>query len=97
MSDEKRKYEAVIVLNIKGDDGVDKLVKNVEKEMEGEGAKMDRIDQLGKKEFAYNARKQASGFYVNYYFEAAPNTITKIKEKLDLNSDIYLQHYQLAS
>tara|TARA_R110002096_G_scaffold4493_6_gene20796 strand:- start:6489 stop:6782 length:294 start_codon:yes stop_codon:yes gene_type:complete len=97
MSDEKKKYEAVIVLNIQGEDGIEKLVKTVEKEMEGEGAKMDRIDQLGKKEFAYNARKQASGYYVNYYFEAAPTTISKIKTKLDLNTDIYLQHYQVAS
>ena len=96
MSEEKRNYEAVIVLNIQGEDGVDDLISSVGKEIEAEGAKLDKIDKLGKKTFAYNARKQASGYYVNYHFAAAPDAINKVREKLTLNNSIYLQHYQLA-
>lgn len=97
MSDENRKYEAVIVLNIQGEDGVDALISSVGKEIEAEGAKLDKVDKLGKKTFAYNARKQASGYYVNYHFAAAPAAVRKVRERLTLNTSIYLQHYQLAS
>lgn len=94
MSEERRKYEAVIVLNLQGEEGVDDLISSVGRDMESEGAKLDRVDRMGKREFAYNARKQASGFFVNYHFEAAPDIVAKLEERLRLNTSIYLQYYQ---
>ena len=69
----------------------------VAKEMEGQGAKMDEIKQLGRKKFAYNARQVEGGHYVNYIFEAAPEAIVKIQSALALNTSIYMQHYQRIS
>jgi len=90
-----RKYEGLIVLNSQGqEDSLNDLVSAVAKEMEAEGAKMDEIQQLGRKKFAYNARQVDGGHYVNFIFEAAPEAIEKIQAKLDLNDGIYLQHYQ---
>ncbi len=93
MSDETRTYEAVIVLNIRSEEGVDEKISDVGRELEDEGATLDKIDKIGKRDFAYNARHQASGYYVNYYFKAAPSTIEKIRTRLNLNTDIYLQQY----
>ncbi len=90
-----RKYEGLIVLNPKGqDDGLNELVSSVAKEMEGSGAKMDEIQQLGRRKFAYNARHLDGGHYVNYIFEAEPADIEKIQSALSLNDSVYLQHYQ---
>jgi small subunit ribosomal protein S6 len=90
-----RKYEGLIVLNSQGqEDSINDLVTSVAKEMEGKGAKMDEIQQLGRKKFAYNARHLEGGHYVNYIFEAEPADIEKIQEELNLNTSIYLQHYQ---
>ena len=90
-----RKYESLIVLNTKGnEDSVDELVGAVAKEMESEGAKLDEIKQLGKRKFAYNARHLDSGHYVNYIFEADPQQVQNIQNKLKLNSLVHLQHYQ---
>lgn len=94
MSEDRRKYEAVIVLNLHGEEGVDDLISAVGQDMEAEGARLDRIDRMGRKQFAYNARKQGTGFYVNYHFEAAPGAIAKLEERLRLNTSIYLQYYQ---
>ncbi|MFT5470711.1 MAG: small subunit ribosomal protein S6 [Verrucomicrobiales bacterium] len=94
MSDESRKYEAIIVLNMQSEEGVDELVSSVGKEMEEEGAKLDSIEKIGKKTFAYNARKQASGYYVNYFFAGGADIVDKVRERLTLNKSIYLQHYQ---
>jgi small subunit ribosomal protein S6 len=90
-----RKYEGLIVLNSHGQqDGLNDLVTSVAKEMEGNGAKMDEIQQLGRRKFAYNARHLDGGHYVNYIFEAEPADIEKIQSKLSLNDSVYLQHYQ---
>lgn len=90
-----RKYEGLIVLNSHGQqDGLNDLVTSVAKEMEGIGAKMDEIQQLGRRKFAYNARHLDGGHYVNYIFEAEPADIEKIQSKLSLNNSVYLQHYQ---
>lgn len=97
MSEERRKYEAVIVLNLHGEEGVDDMINSVGREMEAEGVKLDRVDKIGKKQFAYNARKQAAGYYVNYHFEAQPDAVAKVEERLQLNTSIYLQYYQRAN
>ena len=90
-----RKYEGLIVLNTKGqEDSINDLVSSVAKEMETVGAKMDEIQQLGRRKFAYNARHLEGGHYINYIFEAAPNEIEQIQSKLSLNGTVYLQHYQ---
>lgn len=89
-----RKYQGLIVLNTKSLDGtVDELVASVSKEFEAEGAKLDKVAQLGRRQFAYNARHLESGHYVNYTFQGAPEVITKIQNRLRLNGHVHLQHF----
>ena len=86
------------MLNTKGNDkGVDDLVSSVGKELEAVGAKLDEVQQLGKRQFAYNARDLDGGHYVNYIFEASPEMVAKIQTRLKLNDVVYLQHYQRLS
>ena len=93
-----RKYEGLVVLDTKGtEDSINDLVSEVAKQIEGGGAKMDEIQQLGRKKFAYNARQVEGGHYVNYIFESAPENIEKIQSTLALNTNIYMQHYKRIS
>lgn len=93
-----RKYEGMIVLNTQGNDtSVDDLVSAVGKEIEEEGAKLDEIKQIGRRKFAYNARKLDGGHYVNYLFDASAEVVAKIQARLTLNDAVHLQHYQRLS
>jgi small subunit ribosomal protein S6 len=90
-----RKYQGLIILNTKNHEGsVDDLVTAVSKEIEAEGAKVEKISQLGRRQFAYNSRHLEAGHYVNYLFNGAPEIITKIQDRLRLNSHVHLQHFQ---
>ncbi|MEI6176086.1 MAG: 30S ribosomal protein S6 [Verrucomicrobiota bacterium] len=90
-----RKYQGLIVLNTKSLDGtVDELVTAVGKELETEGAKLQKITQLGRRQFAYNSRHLEAGHYVHYTFEGAPDVVTKIQDRLRLNGHVHLQHFQ---
>ena len=91
-----RNYEGLIVLNTKGIDGsIDDLVSAIGKELEAEGAKLDQIVQIGRRQFAYPSKKLEGGHYVNYHFAAEPETIVKIQSRLTLNDSVHLQHYQV--
>ena len=89
-----RKYQGLIVLNTKSLDGtVDELVTSVSKEFEAEGAKIDKVAQLGRRQFAYESRHLEAGHYVNYTFQGSPDSITKIQSRLKLNGHVHLQHF----
>ena len=91
----KNKYEGVIALNTTGhEDKVDELVQLIGKEIESQGAQLDEIDQMGRRDFSYNARHLASGHYVNYIFNAEPSALEKVRAALKLNDAVHLQHYQ---
>lgn len=92
-----RKYEGLIVLNTKGLDGsVDELVQAVGKEIEQEGAKLDEVQQIGRRKFAYPSKHMESGHYVNYSFTAEPSAIDAIQNRLKLNEKVHLQHYRVV-
>jgi ribosomal protein S6 len=89
-----RKYQGLIVLNTKSLEGnVDELVSAIAKDFEAEGAKVEKVAQMGRRQFAYNARHLEAGHYVNYTFNGAPETITKIQSRLRLNDHVHLQHF----
>jgi len=88
----------MIVLNTQGNEtSVDDLVSAIGKEIEDEGAKLDEIKQIGRRKFAYNARKLDGGHYVAYRFEADANVVAKIQTRLTSNGAVHLQHYQRLS
>jgi small subunit ribosomal protein S6 len=89
-----RKYQGLIVLNTKSLEGsVDDLVTAVSKELEAEGAKLEKISQLGRRQFAYNSRHLEAGHYVNYTFLGAADIVTRIQARLRLNGHVHLQHF----
>lgn len=93
----KKKYEGVIVLNAQGkEENVEDMISRIGKEMEAEGVKLEQIDQIGKRDFAYESKHQSSGFFVNYQFEADPSSIDKLRTRLALIDEVHLQHYQKA-
>ncbi len=59
----KRKYEGVIILNTIGkEESIDKMVSRVGETIESEGGKLQQIDRLGRKDFAYPSNKIQGGF-----------------------------------
>jgi len=91
----KRKYEGLIVFNTKGkEDGIEAMVTEVSKQIEEEGATLDEVDQLGRRRFPYGSQGLDSGYYVAYRFDAAPESIERVRSKLRLNDNVHIQSYQ---
>lgn len=91
-----RNYEGLIVLKSKGIDGtMDDLVASIGKEIEAEGGKLEEVQQMGHRKFAYPSQKIEGGHYVNFLFAAEPDVIERLQARFKLNDHVHLQHFQV--
>ena len=93
-----RKYQGLIVLNTKTlETGVDELVTAVSNELEAEGAKVEKIVNLGRRQFAYPSRHLESANFVNYLFEGSADVVQRIQARLRLNNSVHARQFQRVS
>ncbi len=91
----KNRYEALLVLNAEGkEDTIKEIVDRLESEFQKEGAEIEQVQKMDKRQFSYVAGKLDAGFYVNFVFHADPQLITKLRSKFKLDPEVYRQHYQ---
>lgn len=72
---------------------MDDMVTAISKDIESEGAKVEKIDNMGRKDFASAPRKITGAHYVTYTFTGEPECISRIRAKLALNDSVYLNQF----
>jgi small subunit ribosomal protein S6 len=89
------RYEALLVLNAHGkEESVHDMVERLESEFQKEGAQIEQVQKMDKRQFSYAAGQLDSGYFVNFVFQADPQLITKLRSKFKLDPEVYRQHYQ---
>jgi len=90
-----RRYEALLVLNtLAKEENVKEMIERLEAEFEKEGAKVEQVQKMDKRHFAYMAGPLDAGYYVNFILHADPQLIVRLRSKFKLDPDVYRQHYQ---
>lgn len=90
-----RHYEALLVLNTQAkEENVKEMIERLESEFEKEGARVEQVQKMDKRHFAYMAGALDSGYYVNFILNADPQSIVRLRSKFKLDPDVYRQHYQ---
>jgi ribosomal protein S6 len=90
-----RRYEALLVLNAQGrDDSVRDIIDRLESEFQKEGAQIEQVQKMDKRQFSYVAGPLDSGYYVNFIFKADPGLIAKLRAKFKLDPEVYRQNYE---
>src|SRR3989441_11451940 len=91
----KNRYEALLVLNTQGrEETVKDIIDRLEAEFQKEGAEIEQVQKMDKRQFSYVAGPLDAGFYVNFIFHADPQLVTKLRSKFKLDPEVYRQHYQ---
>ena len=91
----KNRYEGLLILNVKGnDEGAKELIERLEGEFKKDGASIEQVQKMDRRQFTYTAGPLDSGFYVNFIFNAPPESIDKLRARFTLDEDVYRQHYQ---
>lgn len=91
-----RKYEALIVLNMKGSATLEELTAAMTEELSKAGAKVTGTENIGLREFAYESRHLTRGQYMRFSFEAEPSVIRTVREALAIDGRVHYQYYRLA-
>jgi ribosomal protein S6 len=91
----KNRYECLMALDTKGqEDSVKEIVDRLETEFVKEGATIEQVQKMDKRQLAYAPGNVESAYYVNFVFEADPSLIAKLRTKFKLDPLVFLQHYQ---
>jgi ribosomal protein S6 len=91
----KNRYEGLLVLNVKGnEEGAKDVIDRLEGEFKKEGATVEQVQKMDRRQFSYAAGPLDSGYFVNFIFDAAPTAIEKLRARFTLDEDVYRQHYQ---
>jgi small subunit ribosomal protein S6 len=91
----KNRYEALLVLNTQGrEDTIKEIIDRLESEFQQEGAQIEQVQRMDKRPFSYAAGPLNAGYYVNFVFNAGPQSIAKLRSKFKLDPEVYRQNYQ---
>jgi small subunit ribosomal protein S6 len=90
----KNRYEILLALNVAGKEETNKdLIERLEKTLNAEGAKVEQVQRLERREFSYPHNKLKSAYFVNFIANAESDAIAKIRTKLALDEEVILQNY----
>ena len=74
------KYESVIIINPSLDEqGIKDVITKFTDLINNNNGKVENVDEMGKRKFAYEIKKQSEGYYVVYTFEANPEFIKELE------------------
>ena len=90
-----RRYEALLVLNAQGkEDTIREIIERLESEFQKEGAQIEQVQKMDKRQFSYVAGPLDAGYYVNFIFDADPGVIAKLRAKFNLDPEVYRHSYE---
>lgn len=88
------RYEGLLILNVKGtEESAKDIIERLEGDFKKEGARMEQVQKMDRRNFTYAAGPLTSGFYVNFIFETEPPVLERLKAKFKLDEEVYRQHY----
>jgi len=90
----KNRYEILLALNVAGKEETNKdLIERLEKALASEGAVVEQVQRLERREFSYPHEKLKSAYFVNFVVDADSSAISSIRTKLALDEEVTMQNY----
>jgi small subunit ribosomal protein S6 len=90
----KKRYEGLLILNVKGsEDSAKDIIDRLEGEFKKEGAQIEQVQKMDRRNFTYSAGPLSSGYYVNFIFQSEAATIDRLRAKFRLDEEVYRQSY----
>lgn len=82
------KYESVIIINPNAvEETIKGLIERFTALINTDG-KVENVNEVGKKELAYEIQKNKEGYYVIFDFEANPNLIAELERNYRITDEV---------
>ena len=82
------KYESIIIVNPEVDEAGLKALEEKFTGLINENGKVEEVKDLGKKQLAYEIKKNKEATYVEFDFEAKPELIAELERIYRITDDI---------
>ncbi len=93
-----KRYEGLFILNTAGkEETIKDTIDKLSTEITAAGGKVETVQKMDKRNFSRVAdKRQPSGYYVNFIFEAPPTTVSQLRTRLALNDDVFRTMFTVA-
>ncbi|SRR6266496_2781243 len=94
-----KKYEGLFILETAGkEEGIKDVIDKISSEITAAGGKVETVQKMDKRNFTRVAdRKHSSGFYVNFIFDIEPGAVNHLRQRFDLNDDVFRVLFTVAA
>jgi len=94
-----KRYEGLFILNTTGkEEGIKDIIDVISADITAAGGKVETVQKMDKRAFSRVADKRnTSGFYVNFIFEAVPGSLAQLRTRFSLNQDVFRVLFTEAS
>ena len=82
------KYESVIIINPNVDEAGLKALQEKFTGLINENGKVEEVVDMGKRKLAYEIKKNKEAFYVQFDFEAKPESIAELERVYRITDEI---------
>ncbi|MCS7009166.1 MAG: 30S ribosomal protein S6 [Chthoniobacterales bacterium] len=87
-------YEVLIAIDTRGkEESVKDIIERLEREMRAEGAQVEQVQRLERRELAYKHNHMTHAYYVNFVFRGEPELIDKLRGKFHFDEDVALAQF----
>jgi ribosomal protein S6 len=90
----KKRYEVLLALDTRGkEDNAKDIIERLEKEFIAEGADIEQIQRLEKRDLSYEHNHIKSAYFVNFIFEIDPTKLDRLRGKFKLDDEVSLYNF----
>ena len=82
------KYESIVIINPNLDEAALKALEEKFTGLINENGKVEEVVDMGKRKLAYEIKKNKEAFYVEFDFEAKPESITELERIYRITDDV---------
>ena len=93
-----KRYEGLFILETAAkEEGIKDIIDKISSEIAAAGGKVETVQKMEKRNFTRVAdRKHNSGFYVNFIFEIDPGALSRLRQRFDLNDEVFRVLFTVA-
>ncbi|HXT41445.1 MAG TPA: 30S ribosomal protein S6 [Candidatus Angelobacter sp.] len=93
-----KRYEGLFILDtVAKEEGIKEAIDRISSEITAAGGKVETVQKMDKRNFTRVAdRRHSAGFYVNFIFELEPGSVNQLRQRFDLNDEVYRVLFTIA-
>ncbi len=93
-----KRYEGLFILkHTTKEESIKDIIDKITADISAAGGKVETVQKMDKRNFMRVAdKRQPSGYYVNFIFEAPPTTVSQLRTRLAMNEDVFRTMFTVA-